>query len=421
MQSEKVNVEELGIKEYPKEWNTLKIKEIGKVILGTTPSTKDEDNWNGIVPFITPGDITGYKIRNTVRTISEQGLDEKRKLPKNSITVSCIGNIGRVGITQLDLAMSNQQINSIVPHEKVADNYFVLFLIKYFGDEFENYASKTTVPILNKTNFSNIKLEVPPLPEQQKIASILSTVQDAIEQTEAVIQASHELKKSMMKHLFTYGPVPVDQTDQVELEETDVGQVPLNWEIQKLDEISDITSGGTPSRKKKEYWENGDIPWVKTGEVDYGIIDDTEEKITKEGLNNSSAKLFPNGTVLIAMYGQGVTRGRVAKLGLDATSNQACAAFLNLKGITNDYLFYALQYEYERLRSYAHGANQKNLSATLLKQFRIAIPDQKNQTSIVNSLSSIDQKMGQEIDKKLSLVKLFDSLLENLMTAKVRV
>lgn len=101
--------------------------------------------------------------------------------------------------------------------------------------------------------------------------------------------------------------------------------VPKEWEIKTIGDIATVSSGGTPSRKEQAYW-NGDIPWVTTAEVQFKTILDSAEKITKEGLTNSSAKLFPINTILMAMYGQGKTRGQVAKLGIEASTNQACAA-----------------------------------------------------------------------------------------------
>ena len=96
-----------------------------------------------------------------------------------------------------------------------------------------------------------------------------------------------------------------------------------DWDTSKIDKIASVTSGGTPSRANPEYW-NGDIPWVTTSLVDFNVILSAEEFITKEGVNNSSAKLFPKDTILMAMYGQGITRGKVAILGIEATTNQAC-------------------------------------------------------------------------------------------------
>jgi type I restriction enzyme, S subunit len=104
--------------------------------------------------------------------------------------------------------------------------------------------------------------------------------------------------------------------------------VPESWEVCRIGEICDLKSGGTPNRSKAEYWKNGHIPWVKTGEVDYCVINDTEEKITTAGLADSSARLFPSGTLLMAMYGQGITRGKVAILGIEAATNQACVAII---------------------------------------------------------------------------------------------
>lgn len=103
--------------------------------------------------------------------------------------------------------------------------------------------------------------------------------------------------------------------------------VPEGWGESVLGDVSRVTSGGTPSRNNNNYW-GGTIPWVTTAEVDFNTITDTAEKITEEALNNSSAKLFPKGTILMAMYGQGKTRGKVAKLGIKASTNQACAAIL---------------------------------------------------------------------------------------------
>lgn len=168
---------------------------------------------------------------------------------------------------------------------------------------------------------SNEVFLVPPLPEQRAIARVLRTVQEAIEATERVIEAAKELKRSMMEYLFTYGPVPVDQADQVELQDAEFRQMPQHWESYKLGDVARIVSGGTPSRKNPSFWEGGTIPWVKTAEVAYDTILDTGERITEKGLGNSSARMIPAGTLLVAMYGQGITRGRAAILGIDAAVN----------------------------------------------------------------------------------------------------
>ena len=125
--------------------------------------------------------------------------------------------------------------------------------------------------------------------------------------------------------------------------------LPKGWPRLALGEIAQITSGGTPNRANPAYW-GGDIPWVTTGEVHFNKITDTVEKITEQGLISSSAKLFPAGTLLMAMYGQGKTRGQMARLGISAATNQACAAICLRDDHDSDFFFHLLSSKYDSLR-----------------------------------------------------------------------
>jgi type I restriction enzyme M protein len=180
------------------------------------------------------------------------------------------------------------------------------------------------------------QLPVPPLDVQREIVS-------EIEGYQKVINGARDVLNNYRPHI----PIHPD------------------WPMVELAELCTIKSGGTPDRSNESFW-NGNIPWVTTSLIDYHEIEAANEFITTEGLNNSSTWVVPKGTVLMAMYGQGVTRGRVAILGIDAAINQACAAF-QLKGGSLDtgYLFRVLQSRYEDLRkiSDARGGNQSNLRA----------------------------------------------------------
>jgi type I restriction enzyme S subunit len=224
-----------------------------------------------------------------------------------------------------------------------------------------------------------------------------------------------------MKHLFTFGPINIKKINNMAKEVEFNNEFPNHWKVDKIGNKANFATGGTPNRSNSEYWLNGSIPWVKTGEIDYRIIEDSEEKITEKGLKNSSAKLFPAGTLLIALYGQGVTRGKVGILGIEASTNQACAAIFPNNDINKKYLFYYLEYRYNKLRSMSHGAQQKNLSVQIVKNFELLIPPLNEQNQISSYLEVIDTEIYLEKNKKNSIDELYKSMLYNLMTARIRV
>ena len=120
---------------------------------------------------------------------------------------------------------------------------------------------------------------------------------------------------------------------------TKLGWIPEEWNSRSIGKIAKVTSGGTPNRKEDSYW-GGNIPWITTSLIDFNRVTKAEQFITEKGLKNSSAKLFPKGTVIIALYGLGITRGKSAILELEASTNQACAALITNDSIDNVYLFY---------------------------------------------------------------------------------
>ena len=199
--------------------------------------------------------------------------------------------------------------------------------------------------------------------------------------------------------------------------------MPENWKVEELSSHYFVVSGGTPSRSQSEYWDGGTIPWVKTTEIAYCTIYKTEEYITEEGLAHSAAKILPEGTLLLAMYGQGVTRGKVALLGLEAACNQACAAIRPQDDkVLTKYLYHFLTYQYDVIRSLAHGGQQQNLNLDIVKSLLIASPcNTTEQQEIVDILDAIDRKIDLHRRKKAVLEELFKSLLHKLMTGEIRV
>jgi type I restriction enzyme, S subunit len=222
------------------------------------------------------------------------------------------------------------------------------------------------------------------LAEQQKIADCLSSLDELIAVQARKVDALKTHKKGLMQQLF-----PREGETQPRLrfpEFQDAGE----WASAVLGTIFNTSSGGTPDRSKEEYW-SGDIPWITTSLVGFNIITEVDQFITEEGLNSSSAKVFPEKTILIAMYGQGKTRGQVAMLGLKAATNQACAAILPTEEIDSRFVFLNLCSRYDELRGLSNSGGQENLSQGLIQGLQFSYSkDRSEQLRIADCLTYLD-------------------------------
>jgi type I restriction enzyme S subunit len=242
-------------------------------------------------------------------------------------------------------------------------------------------------PRVKFKDLANYELLLPTISQQEEILELLESLDSSLEHEADLERAVAELKGACQRFYFE-----CDESKKVE-----------------LGSIAKVYSGGTPSRKTPDFW-GGDIPWIKTAEVNYNVISEVEECISLAGLNKSAAKIMPVNTVLLAMYGQGVTRGRVALTGIEAACNQACAAIEVSDNYLADFLYFYLEYKYEELRGLAHGANQQNLNLGMVKSFKV--PNLKNidqkvivskfkKLSEVNELSKSKRSMSAVLIKKL--------------------
>ena len=192
----------------------------------------------------------------------------------------------------------------------------------------------------------------------------------------------------------------------------------MKMKVVAIKSIADVSSGNTPSRCKSEYW-NGSIPWITTGELESGYVTASKECVTEKALKETALKLYHKGTVLIAMYGQGKTRGTAAVLGIDATVNQACAALTMHSGCPK-FLFYQLQNSYHAIRKLSNTGNQENLNAEIIKNFKIPWPDELEQQKIAAILSTQDKVI--ELKEKFLAQKKQQKkyLMQQLLTGKLR-
>ncbi len=183
---------------------------------------------------------------------------------------------------------------------------------------------------------------------------------------------------------------------------------------EKLGNVTKVTSGGTPSRTNPSFW-GGTIPWLKTGELHDGDIEDAEEFITHDGLLNSSAKIFPVDTILIALYGQGQTRGRTGRLAIEAATNQACCAVLPVDCLEPQYLLYWLSSMYTELREKAHGGAQPNWNIQMIKDLEIVIPPKIIQERFIDQINRYNIKVKELTKIQQSAYPVISSLLPSLL------
>lgn len=194
--------------------------------------------------------------------------------------------------------------------------------------------------------------------------------------------------------------------------------IPKEWGVCQIRDVAMVSSGGTPNRNHSEYW-NGGIPWVTTGELESGYIAETNETISDKALEDMNLRIYPAETILMAMYGQGKTRGTVAILGMEAAVNQACAA-ISLKTGDPRFVLFALQNAYNDIRRLSNAGNQKNLNADIIKTYSLSWPSISEQQMIVEILT-IQDKIIELKEKRLAEKQSQKKyLMQQLLTGKKR-
>lgn len=400
----------------PSHWRDRKLGDIGETSGGGTPSTNLAANWGGGIPWLVPSEVSrspSLYISTTMRTITDKGLSSSvaKLLPKGTVMMTSRATIGEVVINQVPMA-TNQGFINVVCNPEIVRSDFLAYWIRQNKQVFIERAHGVTFKEITKSNFKLIPIALPPIEEQRVIAQALDAAQRAKLARQRELALERERKAALMEHLFTHG------THAEPTKQTEIGEMPESWGLNSLSDVARITSGGTPDRSRPDYW-NGGIPWVKTGEIRYDTIHQTDETISQKGLENSAAKIIPAGTLLMAMYGQGITRGKVAILGINAALNQACAAILLSGKIVTRFAFFYLQFAYERIRTLGHGANQKNLNAQLVGSIQTPIPPREEQEEICRPLVALDAKLS-ALERECSLLdELFRAMLEELMTGQL--
>ena len=406
----------------PDSWTWVELGDIGTWQSGSTPSRAKKEYFDGDILWLKTGDLNDSYIYEIPEKITQKALfaSSLKINPIGSILIAMYGaTIGKVGILTQP-ATTNQACCACSDFKGIYNLYLFYLLIAY-REYFIQLGEGGAQPNISKIKITSTYIPLPPLSEQYRIVTeierLFSLVDIIEDNTLSLVQLFTQTKSKVLDLAIRGKLVPQGPSDEpvsVLLEQIGRRQktkksisdkfpypfeVPESWEWCKLGEIGDWQSGSTPSRAKKEYY-NGDINWLKTGDLTDDYIYNISEKITQKALLETSVKLNPIGSVLIAMYG--ATIGKVGILTQPATTNQACCACSNFRGINNLYLFYLLIAYRDYFIQLGEGGAQPNISKEKIISTDIPLPPLSEQQRIVEKIEEI--------------FKMLDKIEENIQT-----
>lgn len=431
--------------EIPKGWEWCRLVEVGKTETGTTPSKSHPEYFGDYIPFLGPANILNSKIVSVTQGLSDIGVDYGRIVPKNTILQVCIGgSIGKCAITDKPVTF-NQQINSITPYLCNVEFVHIVLQSEYFRLAIMDKATGTATPIINRGNWETLLFPLPPIKEQERIVANITelthflgiysnkqeelntlntnmyqrmkkailqeaiqgklvpqiaeegTAQELLEQIKTEKQKlvkEGKLKKSALassvifrgddnKYYEQIGKTCLDITEQIPFE------IPNSWTWARMGQIGDWGAGSTPQRSNQDYY-GGNILWLKTGELNNGVICDTEEKITQRAFQECSLRMNKIGDVLIAMYG--ATIGKLAIVGKELTTNQACCGCTPYV-VYNWFLFYFLMASRDTFIKKGEGGAQPNISRVKLVEYLMPLPPLNEQKRIVERIETLFEQL----------------------------
>lgn len=410
-----------------------KLSEVGKIVSGATPKTSEPKYYGGEIPWLTPADLSGYGrkyISHGSRNITQMGYDScsTQIMPAGTVLFSSRAPIGYVAIAQNPIC-TNQGFKSIVPNENV-NSEFLYYQLKYLRSQIQDMGSGTTFKEISAKKLGEVQVVLPELDEQERIVGrieeLFSELDNAVETLEKAKRQLAVYRQAVLKRAFegNYSAYwrKHQPNDSVQIDFDSIRKnnpiykdtlgddekipldIPPNWLSIRIGDIFDVEVGATPSRRKAEYW-NGNIPWVSSGEVHFNTIFSTKECITQDGLEHASTNVHPIGTVMLAMIGEGKTRGQAAILGTPAAHNQNTAAILVSKTHCHPkFLYYFLQMNYENTRRMGSGNNQKALNKERVRAIRFPFTSFEEQAQIVQEIEfrlSACNSITQTIDTTL--------------------
>lgn len=403
-------------------WQMRPLGELATTTSGGTPSRTRKDYYGGSIPWVKSGELNDDYIFDTEERITEAGLKSSsaKLFPSGTVLIALYGaTVGKTSILRID-ASTNQAVCGITPGPDLDGGYLRYHLIS-LRRELLSHRYGGAQPNISQQIVRNQKIAFPPLPEQKKIAYILSTVQRAIEAQERIIQTTTELKKALMHKLFTEGLRHEPQ------KQTEIGPVPESWEVVALSECAAVQTGIAKGRKVNAE-DAVEVPYLRVANVQDGYLDLSEMKTITIRKNEQQRFALQNGDVVLTEGGDFDKLGRGfiwhGQIENCVHQNHVFAVRPDKTQISSEFFAYQSQSPYGKsyFLSVAHKTtNLACINTTKLKAFPVLLPPQDQQEDIVEACSSIDGKIRNTTNKKTQLQELFSTLLHQLMTAQIQV
>ncbi|WP_073160573.1 restriction endonuclease subunit S [Halanaerobium congolense] len=395
---------------FPEHWNLIKLgnEDYFERLGGGTPRRSNEDYWNGDIKWLTNNEAKGNiinKVSDTSEYITKKGLNNSstKLIPKKSVILSCTASIGKVVINQTEMA-TNQQFNSFICNKEKIIPEFLAYYFLTIKSELEKLAGKTTFLHLTVKNLEKIEVPIPPMNEQKEIIAKLDELFSNLEAMDKLQQRADEIGENIMN-------AAIDSVIGLTKYQDDH---PKEWEKKKLNDISkEIITGGTPKRSNNKYF-GGDIVWLRLADVhDKKYVYESEEYLTEEGLNKSSAKIIPENSVILSTR---ATIGEVVIAGKTVTTNQGFKSFVCGEKLIPEYLYYYLIGSIEQIKRLGSQTTYPEVSKTAISNFEILVPSLNEQKKIIDELNdlrnSINMIKEQQEDRDVLLEKLPQSILK---------
>ena len=404
-----------------KDWKEVKLNEIGVIIGGGTPSSKNESYYGGDISWITPKDLSKHTERYILkgeRMITQAGLDASsaKLMPKGSVLFSSRAPIGYVAIAGKELC-TNQGFKSIIPKKGISDSMFLYYLLKHRKKDIKSVASGTTFLEVSGSNMKNYLVIIPPLPEQKAIAATLSCLDDKIELNNHINKTLEEIAQAIFKSWF----VDFEPFKDGEFEDSELGRIPKGWRVGKAEEFFNISIGKTPPRKEPQWFSenSSDVKWVSISDMrNCGVyILDTSEYLTNEAVEKHNVKVVPANTVILSFK---LTVGRTAITSQEMTTNEAIAHFKTYKNNVCEFLyFYLNNYNYNKLGNTSSIA--KAVNSRIIKAMPMMMPSEEILNRYHNLVAPLMNRIKKNQEENQTLSSIRDTLLPKLMSGEIRV